>query len=121
MKPGPAFLTGLLLAFLSIHNPSWGQPAYKSPQLIIYEDFTDGEFDDFGAGNNGQNWRFFGSEKVDFLAPNGRDFEYALAGHPTYGHDLSFEAEADKWQELDNFERWLPITGCIFDYPGRKK
>jgi hypothetical protein len=95
-------LTGTIALFgctSSVTNPE--SPEKKSPKLLIDEDFTDGQFDDFGAGNNGENWQIFGDGSpgfVEFKPPNGdpvppflrgvrgdRDFPLSLARTPVLG------------------------------------
>ncbi len=87
----------------SVTNPE--SPEKKAPRLLIDEDFTDGEFDDFGAGSNGENWQIFGEGSpgfVEFKPPNGdRDFPLSLARTPLLGgHPWS----GAKWWIQENGE-----------------
>jgi hypothetical protein len=38
---------------------------YQSPKLLFEEDFTDGRFNGFGSGTNGNAWQFTGFAKFD--------------------------------------------------------
>jgi hypothetical protein len=54
-----AFACILLSAYAGYAQP------YQSPKLLFDEDFTDGVFDDFGSGVNGNAWSFMGFSKFD--------------------------------------------------------
>lgn len=57
-----------------------------APVLLIDEDFTDGAFDDYNAGETGNNWSIYGGGDVDFKTPNLRtDFSRSLARCPFGG------------------------------------
>lgn len=55
-----------------------------SAQKLAVEDFSDGVFDDFGAGTAGVNWKKYGPG-TDFRAPNSRSFSSGLSNRVQAG------------------------------------
>lgn len=100
----------------SVTNPE--SPEKKAPillpKLLIDEDFTDGQFDDFGAGSHGENWQIFGDGSPGFAGfkpPNGdRDFPLSLARTPVLGgHPWS----GAKW--------WIQENGNLREFSINKR
>ncbi len=58
------FLLNILFACFLVPGFLAGQP-YESPKLLFDEDFTDGAFNGFGSGVNGNAWSFGGFAKFD--------------------------------------------------------
>lgn len=75
------------------------------PQILFEEDFSDGQFDDYNAGNSGDHWRYFPNrnEGVAFRAPENRPtIPQALSRRPAQATTGWAGVQFAEWNDQNN-------------------